>query len=522
MKRLLLLVTVLLPALAVADMPYEKTPCWQSTETGVYSTGLFWHDVDLDGWLDMFIANGNDMSKSPEYVYRNNNGTLPTTHTWAGAVNDYSGHCAVGDIDYDGYPEFFVSNYIGTGWVSTNSVMYKNNSGTLGTSPAWISADLFHSFACDLGDPDGDGDLDIAFACGEGYGAVAQAQRIYFNVGGTINDDTTWFSLEASYMLDVGWADVDLDGDLDLAFACDGGKSWLFYNDNGVLELTPSWRSDDSEHSNTLAWGDWDGDGYLELAVADNDQTGGSGRFKVYRNNNGTLSTMPVWQSGTGGYGSAVCWFDYDRDGDNDLAAGRWWGAVYIYENTGGTLTTSPVWVSATSTVVEEIRVCDVDKDGVESYHLVNCGNRKVFYVDHYPMHWLDSVLVGGIKLTLSEYCFDLNSGWVSLAVAPTGLVDVFYQYSDKQDITVSNWDGANLVFADTLSHTAPPPRGDCDGNGFVNIADVVYTISYIFAGGPPPEPLGIGDVNCDCLVNVADVVYMIAYTFAGGPPPCS
>ncbi|MFQ6002745.1 MAG: dockerin type I repeat-containing protein [Candidatus Zixiibacteriota bacterium] len=62
---------------------------------------------------------------------------------------------------------------------------------------------------------------------------------------------------------------------------------------------------------------------------------------------------------------------------------------------------------------------------------------------------------------------------------------------------------------------------GDCNGDGGINSADVVYLINYLFIGGPPPVPLCIGDVNCDTAVNSADVVYLINYLFIGGPAPC-
>ncbi|MCK4856404.1 MAG: dockerin type I repeat-containing protein, partial [candidate division Zixibacteria bacterium] len=63
---------------------------------------------------------------------------------------------------------------------------------------------------------------------------------------------------------------------------------------------------------------------------------------------------------------------------------------------------------------------------------------------------------------------------------------------------------------------------GDADGNGMVNVADVVYLIDYIFAGGPAPNPLLAGDVDCNAMVNIADVVYLINYIFGGGPEPCA
>jgi hypothetical protein len=63
---------------------------------------------------------------------------------------------------------------------------------------------------------------------------------------------------------------------------------------------------------------------------------------------------------------------------------------------------------------------------------------------------------------------------------------------------------------------------GDADGDGIVNVSDAVHEITYIFGGGPPPDPLASGDVNCDETVNISDAVYLIAYIFGGGPEPCA
>lgn len=65
---------------------------------------------------------------------------------------------------------------------------------------------------------------------------------------------------------------------------------------------------------------------------------------------------------------------------------------------------------------------------------------------------------------------------------------------------------------------------GDASGDGAVDIDDVVFLIAYIFSGGPPPDPIASGDVNCSDGANpidIDDVVYLINYIFAGGPPPC-
>jgi hypothetical protein len=61
---------------------------------------------------------------------------------------------------------------------------------------------------------------------------------------------------------------------------------------------------------------------------------------------------------------------------------------------------------------------------------------------------------------------------------------------------------------------------GDVTSDQKISVADVVYSINYVFIGGPPPSPLKVGDVNRDCEVDLEDVVYLMKYLFLNGPPP--
>jgi hypothetical protein len=63
--------------------------------------------------------------------------------------------------------------------------------------------------------------------------------------------------------------------------------------------------------------------------------------------------------------------------------------------------------------------------------------------------------------------------------------------------------------------------HGDLDYSSAVDIDDVVYLISYIFSGGPAPDPDWTGDANCDTTADIDDVVYLVQYIFSGGPEPC-
>jgi hypothetical protein len=63
---------------------------------------------------------------------------------------------------------------------------------------------------------------------------------------------------------------------------------------------------------------------------------------------------------------------------------------------------------------------------------------------------------------------------------------------------------------------------GDVNGDGVVQLGDVVYLISYQYKNGPAPVPIQAGDVNLNGVVDLGDVVYLITYQYKGGPPPCS
>jgi len=64
--------------------------------------------------------------------------------------------------------------------------------------------------------------------------------------------------------------------------------------------------------------------------------------------------------------------------------------------------------------------------------------------------------------------------------------------------------------------------RGDVDGSGSIDIADLTYLVDYLFRGGPLPPCTEGGNVDGDAgnQINVGDLTYLVAYLFRGGPPP--
>jgi hypothetical protein len=62
---------------------------------------------------------------------------------------------------------------------------------------------------------------------------------------------------------------------------------------------------------------------------------------------------------------------------------------------------------------------------------------------------------------------------------------------------------------------------GDMDSSGSPDIADVTRLISFLFLGGLPLEPLGVGSVDCQEGIDISDLSFLIAYLYLDGPPPC-
>jgi hypothetical protein len=61
---------------------------------------------------------------------------------------------------------------------------------------------------------------------------------------------------------------------------------------------------------------------------------------------------------------------------------------------------------------------------------------------------------------------------------------------------------------------------GDANADFQVNLADVVWLVSYLFLNGPAPQVFLTGDANCDGQINLADAVYLVNYLFINGPEP--
>ncbi len=458
MKTTLLMLLALF-SLQFADIPLANTPSWTSSDSDV-STGGALYDMTMDGWIDYCTGNGNDIEANTNAIYVNQNGTLETAASWRSDDTGYFSHIYIGDVDNDGLPDMAVS-YLGLGANQGPTRIYRNNGSGLDPSAWWTSADQYNSFDCAFGDVDLDGDLDLAVAAGDAYNNILAPVRVYRNNNGTVETTPYWTSADSTPSDACRWVDLDNDGFLDLVVGY-RRKLAVFKNTGGVLEDSASWSTTEPGWILRIAIADYDNDGFRDVAVACNGQQGSDqSRIEVYRNEAGVLQTPPAFvMLTTTNYSSCVAWGDANHDGWLDLAAGGWWEPVVVFENNSGTISTVPTWSwYGGSLVCEALMWGDVRNLSLDTLTDLRDGDgsRKLFYFDHYPAQVFQGISIGGAPLSWSDFCYDPVVGWVGLKNAPpvgTDNVEIKYIYSQHPDLAVTNWEDSygNHLFHNTAA----------------------------------------------------------------------
>ena len=256
------------------DGTFEKVTTGQIVNNGGKSVGAAWADYNLDGWLDLYVANRDQQN----FLYKGlGNGEFEKITTGA-IVTDVanSSGCAWGDYDNDGYPDLYVAN---SGTVSN---LYHNNGDETFTkiSDEPFISDVSSCAGASWGDCDNDGDLDLFVSTGQ---LGMYVNWFYLNDGDGTFTKVTDSPLvnEATWSSGSAWGDYDKDGDLDLAVGGYDGPNLLFKNDgSGNFEkvLSNSFVNN-GNYTEGLAWADADNDGDLDIFTAKNNYFGGNNSY---------------------------------------------------------------------------------------------------------------------------------------------------------------------------------------------------------------------------------------------------
>lgn len=479
------------------DKIYLPDPSYSSTFMGFFSTGAALADLNGDGFKDLVLSNGNDMSPQPLVVYDNLGGKSPVFSPrpdWISTEIEYMNDLAVGDVNGDGWLDVAVAvgfdpaRNTATGGVE----LFLNHGGRLEPRASYRTAGGYVALGCDLGDIDGDGDLDLAVAVvseGAGVtppppGAVFQPGRgrIYLNEDGALSPFPAWISQEGLAAADVLLADVNQDGWMDAAFA--GERTAVFFGGparagGGIpLPRTAGWTSADRHaFSYSLDAGSSGPEGQgdasqvptgegLALAVSSGCRTACDSRFLLYRP---AVGTSPVWRSDAAAFASKLMLADLNGDGYLDLVADQWGkttaGApLWLFQGGEQGFPASPTFVTQPSRVGQGVDTADLRHASLRTVrHRFTAGRAlSVLTLPVRQVEGLVAVERQGRRLATSEYAWAPASNAVSLAapLAAGESVTVSYQVSPVQDIVEAVWNpqlGSDIYFS-FLTPTAPKP----------------------------------------------------------------
>ncbi len=183
------------------------------------TVGAVWFDFDEDGDLDVAVAN---MDGDANGLFRNDSCRAEFTDVAAAAGVEWGGRapkdpangtvrvCA-GDLDGDGRFDLVAANYGPLGFFSNRGGgKFEDRAVSLG-----LAIDSRYD-SCAPADYDHDGRLDL-YVNGTVTGGASFQDFLFRNTGSSFEDVTppNLRALQADH--GVQWADVDADGDLDLA-----------------------------------------------------------------------------------------------------------------------------------------------------------------------------------------------------------------------------------------------------------------------------------------------------------------
>jgi hypothetical protein len=223
----------------------ERTPSWESEESH-YSFSLDLGDIDNDGDLDIAVATGESYThkKEPNRIYINDEGTLNPIAHWEASINDYSIDVSFGDTDNDGDLDIV---FAGSKTVST---IYTNENGIISAKPTWTNEESSNSNSVTIGDINQNGYRDIAFTDNYQQGGAGRT-KVYYNNDGLINDKPDWESTDRGYGSGIFLQDINQDGFHELITGTWGefrrignGRIRIFKNISGVFDENSTWMSE--------------------------------------------------------------------------------------------------------------------------------------------------------------------------------------------------------------------------------------------------------------------------------------
>jgi plastocyanin len=375
----------LLPLLAPAAAAQQFTQVSGAIPgTARWSEGVECADVDADGDLDLFFADGDGFqlagTKRQNVLIVNKLEVAPMTFAdeslaRLGAHVSNAKMVVTGDVQGDGWVDALFCNAFAT----DPPFLYVNRGaaqpGFFDFEGAARGFTTNHSSGgAQFGDVDDDGDLDVIL-CDAYLGSVAAKPHLYLNDGNGVFTESVAFQAAAptkSAQMDVQLVDVDRDFDLDFVGACRAengnaatGDHYLMLNDGagGFSDASSLVPDGSSGNVYEIDVGDLDGDRDVDLFLIS--LAGfGDGPVQNQLEPTGSLSFLAGTTAG-GDDDNEVALFDYDQDGDYDALIGSLGLREKMLVNDGaGNFTLNTTVIQSISDSTLDVTVADLDNDG--------------------------------------------------------------------------------------------------------------------------------------------------------------
>jgi hypothetical protein len=456
------------------------------------STAGCWADYDNDGDLDAYVTNGMHENKENSY-YRNNGAGSFTKITDDVIATTPGASMAAVSADYnnDGALDILTTSWLFSEPCPDHLYQGQGDGQFTRITEGSIVEDNLPSGNAIWSDYDSDGDQDL-FVIKVGAG---ESDVIFRNDGDEFPAITGLEFLTLARNQGFSLEDYDNDGDQDLFIPTwEGYNSALFENDGDAIftQVTDPPMTGDGLWSTGCCSGDFDNDGDLDIFLI-NDHNG-EAKPDFFYINDGSGNFTSVVDSAlldiSTDFSCKASTADYDRDGALDLYIVNWYAdeANSLYRNKGNANNWFMCSLIGTNSNQSAI--------GAKVRALASIKGVPVWQMRELRSH--PGPLEIHFGLSDAEIVDSLRVEW------PSGMVDFLIDVGVNQYITIIE-----------------TKCGDANSDQTINVGDAVFLISYVFRGGPAPDPLRAGDANCDEQVNVGDAVYLISYVFKGGPAPC-
>jgi len=468
-------------------------------------------DPDADGDFDLILGS---IDLAP--LYYENIGTItgpafrpgPDIFAPVSPLAAEVGVCV--DLDGDGDLDFVAGGYIGlTLFLNTGSP----------TAPVFVEvADFFQGLAVGFNpvptfaDLDSDGDFDLVAGLSEN-GTL----KYYPNTGTPTVAE--FLESQSQVWFDVGlyaypWlGDLDGDEDSDLLSGRDV-PGFHFYRNTGTVHAW-TWQPDHAvfqdlateTYWNSPCLVDLNGDGRLDLVY------GTSAGPLQYFENSGTLPGTE-WTVNTSLFGgvldvggaSSPFFYDFDDDGDLDLASGSQLGEIKYYRNIGTSL--APAWLEAHDyfasidhSIYSAIALGDLDGDDLPDAVVGDLSGNLFYHRNTGTGFVYDPAVFAGVDVgawSVPRLVDMDDDGDLDLVV---GNEAGQLRYYENTGVGSMEWTAVPTYFAGIdVGSNCSPTLGDYDGDGDMDLfaGNISHEVRYFehVAGSWQEDPAVVAGIT--------------------------